>query len=102
MFISIIFHMSFCCCRVLRSFCVSCLVSCSILMHSVEDGTSSRRNFTLAWGLNPIRSLCGECLMTSCLQELWSNSVMGSHLAQSFCLLVVHARRYCSTHAFIC
>jgi len=29
------------------------------------------------------------------------NSVMGSRLAQSFCLPVVHAQRYCLTQAFI-
>src|SRR6266566_5339439 len=100
-FISIIFCMSFRCCRVSRSFCISCLVSCNFLMRLVEDRMSSRRNFTLAWGLNPSRSLCGECLIMSCLQELWANSAMGNCLAQSFCLPIVHTRRYCSTQAFI-
>ena len=100
-FIFVIFHVSFHCCRVSRSFCVSYLVSCNVLMRSIKDGTSSGRNFTLARGLNPIRSSCGECLVTSCFQELWVNSAIGSRLAQSFCLLVVHAWRYCSTQVFI-
>src|SRR6266700_1166600 len=100
-FISVIFHISFRCCRSSRSFYTSCLISCSVLMRLVEDGTSLGRNFTLAWGLNPIRSSCGKCLVVSCLQELWANSVTSSHLAQLFCLPVIPARRYSSTQVFI-
>ncbi len=53
------------------------------------------------WGLNPSRSSWGECLVTSCFHKLWVNSAMGNHFAQSFCLPVVQALRYCSTQAFI-
>jgi hypothetical protein len=79
----------------------SFLVSSSALMQSADAGTSSERNFTCTCGLIPIRSSWGERRVMSCLQELCAYSAIGSIFAQLFCHPVIHARRYCSTHAFI-
>jgi hypothetical protein len=77
-------------------------VSSSDLTRSADAGTSSDRNFTCTCGLIPMRSSWGDRHVTSCFQELCVYSAIGSIFAQLFCRPVVHAHRYCSTHAFIC
>ena len=101
-FISVSFFWSLLCCRCSRSFWTSCLVVSRVLSRSIVAGMLSSMSFMSTWGLMPIRSLWGDFLVVSLLQELWAYLAIGSSLAQLFCLSVVHGHRYCSTQAFIC
>jgi len=100
-FISITLHASFDRCRLFRTFCVSCLVSCNCVTRSIDDGMLVGMNFTWTWGLNPRRSSCGDRQVALCFQELCVYSARGRSFAQLFCLPVVHDQRFCLTQVFI-
>src|SRR5712691_11478733 len=83
------------------SFWANCLDSSRSWSRVSAAGVGDSRCFRITWGFDPIRSSCGDLLVTSCRHELWANSAIGRIWLQLVGRLAVQGRRDCSSHAFI-
>src|SRR5712691_11379901 len=76
-FISVLFRSSLLCWTWVSSFWADCLDSSRSWSLVSAAGVGDSRCFRITWGFDPIRSSCGDFLVTSCRQELWANSAIG-------------------------